>query len=91
MGAESKEISEGLAALMESGVAPEAVEAMDLAEAHRLMISKWFYPCSYDVHVGLADMYVVDERFAAHWDAFRPGLASFVRDAIYANALRAVE
>ncbi len=91
MGAESEEISEGLAALMQSGVEPEAAEAMDLAEQHRLLISKWFYSCSHEVHVGLGEMYVADERFAAHWEAFSPGLAIFVRDAIFANALRVAE
>lgn len=91
MGAESKEISESLAAAMESGVQPDAEEAMGLAEQHRRLISRWFYPCSYEVHRGLGEMYVADARFAAHWDAFRPGLASFVRDAIVANARRAGE
>ncbi len=38
------------------------------------------------MHRGLADMYVADERFAAHYDAVAPGLAQYVHDAVYANA-----
>jgi MerR family transcriptional regulator, thiopeptide resistance regulator len=33
---------------------------------------------------GLAEMYVVDPRFAAHYDAIAPGLAQYVHDAIVA-------
>jgi hypothetical protein len=35
-------------------------------------------------------MYVADERFAAHYDQRAPGLAAYVRDAILANAVRAL-
>jgi MerR family transcriptional regulator, thiopeptide resistance regulator len=38
------------------------------------------------MHRGLAEMYVADERFAAHYEELQPGLAVFVRDAIAANA-----
>ena len=36
------------------------------------------------MHRGLAEMYVADPRFAAHYDAVAPGLARYVRDAIVA-------
>jgi hypothetical protein len=62
---------------------------MDLAEEHRLQIDRRFYPCSYQMHVGLGTMYVADPRFARHYDDFRPGLAQYVCDAIQANAKRA--
>ena len=62
---------------------------MDLAEAHRRHISRWFYDCGYDMHRGLAEMYVADERFAKHYEDVAPGLAQYVHDAITANADRA--
>jgi hypothetical protein len=34
-------------------------------------------------------MYVADERFAATYEAVRPGLAAYLREAILANAARA--
>ncbi|GAA1545884.1 hypothetical protein GCM10009827_077510 [Dactylosporangium maewongense] len=63
--------------------------AMDLAEAHRQHISRWFYDCGSELHRGLGDMYVADPRFTANYDTDHPGLAQFIRDAIHANAARA--
>jgi hypothetical protein len=61
---------------------------MDLAEAHRRYLSRWFYDCGYDMHRGLAEMYVADERFTNLYDSVAPGLAQYVHDAIIANAER---
>ena len=58
------------------------------AEAHRLQIEN-FYPCSYAMHVGLAQMYTADARFTEHYDKRVEGLAAFVQAAIEANAKRA--
>lgn len=90
-GAEGQAIGKRFAEMMASGVEATGESAMDLAEQHRRHISKWFYPCSYEVHAGLGEMYVADARFTKYWDDFRPGLALFVRDAFQANAGRARE
>jgi MerR family transcriptional regulator, thiopeptide resistance regulator len=37
----------------------------------------------------LGDLYVSDERFTAHYDQVRPGLAQFFRDGMHAFADRA--
>ncbi len=63
--------------------------AMDLAEDHRQHISRWFYDCGYDMHRGLAEMYVADPRYTKTYDDIAPGLSGYVRDAILANADRA--
>jgi MerR family transcriptional regulator, thiopeptide resistance regulator len=76
------------AAALDSGVAAADPRAMDLAEAHRRHISQWFYDCPLEMHRGLGDMYVADPRFTATYDAGRPGLAQYIRDAIHANADR---
>jgi DNA-binding transcriptional MerR regulator len=89
LGAESEAVEAGLAELLAAGVPAEDAQAMDLAERHRRHIDTWFYPCSHEMHVGLGDMYVADERFTAHYDRRASGLASYVRDAILANAVRA--
>jgi hypothetical protein len=34
-------------------------------------------------------MYVTDQRFTDNIDRYRPGLAAYLRDAIFANADRA--
>ena len=89
LGAEGKLIGEKLAELMATGAEPTSEGAMDLAEQHRQHISRWFYDCSYEIHIGLGEMYVADPRFTKYWDAFHPGLAVFTRDAFVANAARA--
>jgi len=78
-----------MAALLTAGADPGGAEAMDGAEAMRQHIGRWFYPCDYPMHAGLADMYEADPRFAAHYDNRAPGLAAFVAAAIRANARRA--
>lgn len=87
--AESEEITARLAELFESGAAPESEEAMDAVEAHRQHISRWYYDCTPEIHVGLGEMYVSDERFRANYDVHAPGLSEFIRDAARANAARA--
>jgi len=87
--AESAALNERLAAALRDGVAADSPTAMDLAEEHRQQIHRRFYDCGYDMHRGLADMYVADDRFTATFDAVRPGLARYLRDAIHANADRA--
>lgn len=73
--------------LMASGAGPASPEARALAEAHRQFLNRWFYDCGYDMHSGLADMYVADERFRETYDQVAPGLAQYVHDAIHANAV----
>ncbi|MCZ4513949.1 MerR family transcriptional regulator [Streptomyces sp. ActVer] len=75
-------------ALMEAGEPATGERAMDMAEEHRQHISQWFYDCSYEIHRGLGEMYVSDERFKEFYDSMRPGLAEHLRDAITANAAR---
>lgn len=86
--AETNEIEEALARLLASGVAPSSAEAMDVAEAHRQNISKWFYDCDKEMHRCLAEMYAGDPRFTTYYDNRAPGLAQFLHDAIMANAKR---
>ncbi|MDQ3602769.1 MAG: MerR family transcriptional regulator [Actinomycetota bacterium] len=84
--AEEVEIRARLAAALEAGLAPDSEEAMAAAEAHRQHISRWFYECTYEIHRGLTEMYVSDERFRSNYDTKTPGLADFIRQAALANA-----
>jgi len=84
---ESEAIARRFAELEKAGIAPTTEDAMAVAEAHRLHIER-FYPCSYEMHVGLGEMYVHDPRFTAYWDKYSEGLATFVNAAIAANARR---
>ncbi len=86
--AEGEPIVAGLAAAFRAGTPADDPSVLDLADAHRLQIDRWFYPCSREMHASLGEMYVADPRFTAYWDRFEAGLAGFVRDAFAANAAR---
>jgi len=74
--------------LIASGVAPDDPRAMDVAEEARLLIDRWFYPLSREMHVGLAEMYLADPRFTATYEKMHEGLAQWWHDAIVANSQR---
>lgn len=86
--AEARDIDRRLAETMRSGISPTSDIATGLAEEHRRHLAHWFYDCSPALHRDLGDMYVADARFTAHYDEVAPGLASYLRDAIHANADR---
>jgi MerR family transcriptional regulator, thiopeptide resistance regulator len=86
--AEGEAAMRALLDAMAAGRPADSPEAMDAAEAHRRQIDGAFYPCSYEMHVGLAEMYIVDPRFTATYEAMAPGAAQYLHDAIVANAAR---
>ena len=71
-----------------SGAPVDSTEAATAAEAHRGHITRWFYDCSYEIHTGLAQLYLADDRFRKNYDDVEAGLAQYVHDAIQANAAR---
>jgi MerR family transcriptional regulator, thiopeptide resistance regulator len=83
---ESSEIARGLVELMRAGAPADGSEARTLAERHREHISRWFYPCSPQMHRGLGEMYIADERFTRTYEREAKGLAAYFHDAIVANA-----
>lgn len=84
--AEAEEIEQRFAELLRQGSTATAPEARAVAEQHRQHIDRWFYPCSPQLHRGLADLYESDARFAEHYDGRESGLAHFVSAAIRSNA-----
>ena len=86
--AESEEMIARFAELMRLGQPANSVPAMDVAEAHRAHIDRWFYPLPYAMQGNLAGMYLQDPRFTATYEKQASGLAQYVHDAIVANADR---
>jgi DNA-binding transcriptional MerR regulator len=86
--AESDALHQGFTDAIDAGEPPTSEAAMDAAEAHRRNINDRFYDCPPQFHRNLADLYTSDPRFTATYDEIRPGMALYVRDAIYANADR---
>ncbi len=86
--AQGKAAIDQVVAAMSGGKPADSPEAMAGAEAHRMQINDSFYDCSYEMHVGLAEMYIADPRFTATYEKIAPGLAQYLHDAIKANAGR---
>jgi DNA-binding transcriptional MerR regulator len=84
---EGDAINAVLVAGFTSGEPAASERGMGAAEVHRKGIER-FYGCSYEMHRGLADMYLADPRFTAYYEDLAPGLAQWVHDAIYANSAR---
>jgi MerR family transcriptional regulator, thiopeptide resistance regulator len=87
--AEADENIRGFAAAIQAGEPATGTVAMDLAEAHRQHLSRWFYDCGYDQHRGLAELYVADPGYSRAYEDIAPGFSGYVHDAILANADRA--
>jgi DNA-binding transcriptional MerR regulator len=89
MRAEADQSIRAFAAAMRAGEPADGTVAMDLAEAHRGYLSRWFYDCSHGRHRDLAALYVSDPQYREPWEAVAPGFSRYVHDAILANADRA--
>ncbi|MFJ8540888.1 MerR family transcriptional regulator [Streptomyces sp. NPDC093586] len=80
-----------LLAAFDDGEPSDGERAMDLAEEHRLHISRWFTSCPPDMHRRIADDFVADPRAFALVvppSQQRPGLAAYLCKAVHANAAR---
>ena len=86
--AEAAALETRLAEVMLAGWPADSSAAMTLAREHRDHLTRWFYRCGSDLHRSLGDLYVDDPRFAQHYDERTPGLATYLRAAIHANADR---
>ncbi|MBD0381973.1 MerR family transcriptional regulator [Paenibacillus sedimenti] len=62
---------------------PAGELAQKAADLHKQWLTYYWSEYSKEAHVGLAQMYVDDERFKAYYDEKQPGTAEFLRDAIY--------
>ncbi|CAM5696804.1 HTH-type transcriptional activator TipA OS=Streptomyces lavendulae subsp. lavendulae OX=58340 GN=tipA3 PE=4 SV=1 [Streptomyces lavendulae subsp. lavendulae] len=80
-----------LLAAFDDGEPADGERAMDIAEAHRLHVSRWFTPCPPDMHRRIADDFAADPRAFALVvppSQQRPGLAGHLHEAVHANASR---
>jgi hypothetical protein len=61
---------------------PAGEPAQEACDLHRQWLSVFYPQYSKAYHLGLGEMYVADERFAAHYERLAPGCTAFLRDAI---------
>ncbi|MGE5415671.1 MAG: MerR family transcriptional regulator [Acidobacteriota bacterium] len=62
---------------------PAGEVAQHAVDLHRQWLSFYWDSYSREAHAGIAQMYVDDERFTAYYDKEQPGLAKFLRDAVF--------
>ncbi|MEI6578759.1 MAG: MerR family transcriptional regulator [Eubacteriales bacterium] len=79
----SGQINETLKAAMETGD-PACEGAQKVCELHKQWLCMYWAEGMYSkqVHKGLGEMYVADERFKAYYDKIANGAAEFLRDAL---------
>ena len=78
----SQEIQNRLEEAVQVGLSPESEVGKEICALHR----RWLTIAGnrYDPakHRGIAELYVMDERFTAYYDKQVPGCAHFLRDAV---------
>ena len=77
-------IYSALTEAVRSGISPTGKVGLSIAELHRKWLSYYWKTYTPQAHAGLAQMYVLDERFTAYYDKEESGCAAFLRDAILA-------
>ncbi|WP_298457998.1 MerR family transcriptional regulator [uncultured Cellulomonas sp.] len=85
--AETAAISAELATLMHAGTEVTDAGVQSVVARHHAQIATFWTP-DRAAYVGLGQMYVDDERFTATYDAYAPGLAPYLRDAMVVFAQR---
>ena len=79
-----KEILSALNAAVRTGEDPAGTEGRHIAVLHRQWLGYTLPDCTPQIQLGLAGMYVEDERFTAYYDREVAGCARFLRDAVTA-------
>ena len=79
----TQELNETLKSAFDQGD-PESALAQKACQLHKEWLCVYWAEGTYskEAHRALAQGYVEDERFRAHYDNIAPGLAVFLRDAI---------
>ncbi|TCC44140.1 MerR family transcriptional regulator [Kribbella capetownensis] len=79
------DLDRALAEAIDAGVTPGSPEADQLVERHREVFASYF-PLTRQMQVCLGRMFESDPGYAAHYNAIHPGLATWFRQSIDANA-----
>jgi MerR family transcriptional regulator, thiopeptide resistance regulator len=77
------------AALLDAGVAADDPRTQAVTARHYAWVDRFWTP-SAEAFAGLGDLYVDHPDFRARYEAIRPGLAEFVRDAMAVYAVESL-
>ena len=83
---ELAERDQAFAALLDAGVPADDPRAQEVTAGHYAWVCRFWTPDA-DAFAGLGDLYVDSPDFRDRYDAVRPGLAEYVRDAMTAYAV----
>ena len=77
-----REIQERLEAAVRAGLSPESEAGKEVCALHRRWLTLTGNRYDPAKHRGIAELYVMDQRFTAYYDKHLPGCARFLRDAV---------
>jgi len=87
--AELAQRDQAYAALLDAGVDPADPRVQEVTAGHYRWVAQFWTPDA-DAFAGLGDLYVDHPGFKARYDAVRPGLAEYVRDAMAVYAVESL-
>lgn len=77
-----EEILQRLEAAVTKKVSPQSDEGRDITALHRRWLTLTGNRYDKEKHKGIANLYIMDERFTAYYDRKVAGCAQFLRDAV---------
>ena len=77
-----REIQERLETAVRTELSPESEAGREITALHRRWLTITGNRYAPAKHRGIAELYVMDERFTAYYDKQVPGCARFLRDAV---------
>lgn len=77
-----EEILQRLEAAVTKKVSPQSDEGRDITALHRRWLTLTGNRYDKEKHKGIANLYIMDERFTAYYDRKVTGCAQFLRDAV---------
>ena len=77
-----REIQDRLEAAVQAGLSPKGEEGKEITALHRRWLTITGNRYDPARHRGIAELYVMDERFTAYDDKQVPSCARFLRDAV---------
>jgi MerR family transcriptional regulator, thiopeptide resistance regulator len=85
LAAKTTNLEADLTAALRTNLTPGSPPANVLAERHRALLTTYF-DCTHSMHACIARSYTEDPRYLEYYENTAPGLATWLRDTIFANA-----
>ena len=76
------ELRQRLETSVKVGILPDSQEGREIYDLHRRWLSMTMKDLTHPKHKGIAQLYVLDQRFTAYYDGVVSGCAQLLRDAV---------